>query len=232
MTGTGVSRAVALVTGANRGLGRAFVDVLLAGGASRVYAGVREPERAAGLAALPGVTVVRVDLADRASIAAAAELADDLTLLVNNAAAAAFAPPLLAARDDIAREVLVNYLGTYDMVELCAPTLERHGGAVITVLSKLALTNAPGMAGYAASKAASHAMSDSLRVVLAARGVSLHAAYPGAIDTDMLSRFRGAKSAPTAVAEAILAGAARGETHIFPDPESRAYALGAGLLGA
>ncbi len=221
---TGPRIDVALVTGSNRGLGRALVERLLARGATKIYAGVREPALLDRPSTDPRVVPLLVDLEDRASIRAAAAAAPDTTLLVNNAAYAAFSPPLAANRETIAREMRVNYLGTYDVIAAFAPALSDNRGAVLTVLSKLALTAAPGAAGYAASKAAAHHLHESLRPVLARAGVGTYVAYPGGIDTRMLAEYAGPKTPPSVVAENILDAAQRGETHIFPDAESRAFA--------
>lgn len=219
--------AVALVTGSNRGLGLALVQALLDQGAAKVYAGVRDLDRVGGLPDTPRVVPLRVDLEDRASIHLAAQQAYDITLLINNAAHAAFGPPLRVSREDIAREITVNYLGTYDVIEAFVPALSRPGlppGVIINVLSKLALSNEPSAAGYAASKAALHFMSDSLRTALAPRGVRVCAAYPGGIDTDMLARYHGPKTPPGTVARNILFAAANKQEHSYPDPESQEYA--------
>jgi NAD(P)-dependent dehydrogenase (short-subunit alcohol dehydrogenase family) len=217
---------IAFVTGANRGLGRALVGVLLERGAPTVYAAARTPESVAPLvAADPGrVRAVALDLTDPASIAAAAAAATDVTLLVNNAGTAAFAAPLDADRDSIEREIVTNYLGTLDAIRAFAPALERNGGAVVNVLSLLSLASAPAMAGYSASKAAAHSMTQALQPTLAARGVAVHGAYPAGIDTDMLAGIEVPKAAPDAVAAGILDGLAAGEEDIFPDPVARQMA--------
>jgi NAD(P)-dependent dehydrogenase (short-subunit alcohol dehydrogenase family) len=221
------NESIAFVTGANRGLGRALVEALLERGAPRVYAAARTPASLESLvaAAPERVRAVALDLADGASIAAAAAAAPDLTLLVNNAGAAAFAAPLEADREAVEREMTINYLGTLDATRAFVPALERNGGAVVNVLSLLSLASAPAMAGYSASKAAAHSMTQALRPTLAARGIAVHGAYPAGIDTDMLAGIDAPKSAPRVVADGILDGLVAGEEDIFPDPNARQMAV-------
>lgn len=211
----------ALVTGASRGLGQALVLALLDRGAPKVYAGVRD------LATAPGgdrVTPLPLDLTDAEQIEAAAETATDVGLLVNNAADAEFAPLLEASRDALEREIDTNVLGTLDVIRAITPHM-KAGGAVVNVLSLLSLAAAPGMAGYSASKAAAHSMTQALRPALAARDIDVVGVYPGAIDTDMLAGVKASKASPRAVAEAILDGVLAGEREIYPDAMSAEMSL-------
>lgn len=219
-----IAESTALVTGANRGLGRALVAALLEAGASRVYAAGRDREALAGVAALDRERVMplTLDLTDRRSIGAAAERARDVTLLVNNAGAAAFAGPLEADPEAVELEMATNYAGTYAVIRAWAPLIEANGGgAVVNVLSVLALAGFAGMAGYSASKAAAHSLTQSLRPALAPRGIAVHAAYPGGMDTDMLAGFDLEKADPGDVAAGIVAAVAAGEEDIFPCAQSR-----------
>jgi NAD(P)-dependent dehydrogenase (short-subunit alcohol dehydrogenase family) len=206
----------ALVTGANRGLGRALVLALLDRGIPKVYAAVRDLKTAP---VDERVVPLRLDLTDREQIAAAAEAAADVDLLVNNASDAAFAPLLEAPRDAIERELATNVLGTLDVIRAVTPNMAA-GGTVVNVLSLLSLAAAPGMAGYSASKAAAHSMTQALRPPLATRGITVVGVYPGAIDTDMLAGVEMAKASPRDVAEAILDGVLAGEREVYPDPMS------------
>ncbi|WP_306369379.1 SDR family oxidoreductase [Nocardiopsis sp. CC223A] len=215
-----IDNSTALVTGANRGLGRALTDALSERGARRVYAAARDT---ASLAGHPDrVIPIRLDLTSPADIAAAVAQAPDVTLLINNAGAAHFADPFTAQRDHIALEMATNYTGTVDLVRAFAPVIESAGGgAVVNVLSLLALAGAPPMAGYSASKAALHSFTQAIRPGLRSRGIAVHGVYPGGIDTDMLAGFDGMpKAEPRAVADAIVEGLAAGHTDIFPDPTS------------
>jgi NAD(P)-dependent dehydrogenase (short-subunit alcohol dehydrogenase family) len=211
----------ALVTGASRGLGRALVVALLDRGVPKVYAGVRDvttapvDERVAPLA---------LDLTDAQQIAAAAEAAVDVSLLINNAGDADFAPLLEASRDAIDREIATNVLGTLDVIRAITPRMTA-GGTVVNILSLLSLAAAPGMAGYSASKAAAHSMTQALRPPLAARKIEVVGVYPGAIDTDMLAGVQMPKASPRAVAEAILDGVLAGEREIYPDPMAAEMSL-------
>ncbi|MDH2393020.1 SDR family oxidoreductase [Streptomyces sp. HNM0663] len=218
-----INNSVALVTGSNRGLGRALVEVLLERGARRVYAAARDPESpAAAAAARDRVVPLRLDLTSLDDISAAVAQASDVTLLVNNAGTAHFADPFAAGRDEPAAEMAANYTGAVDLIRAFAPVIESAGGgAVVNVLSLLALAGTPPMAGYAASKAALHSFTQSIRPGLRPRGIAVHGVYPGGIDTDMLAGFDDVpKAEPRKVAEAVVDGVAAGHTDIFPDPVS------------
>jgi NAD(P)-dependent dehydrogenase (short-subunit alcohol dehydrogenase family) len=212
-------RAV-VVSGANRGLGRSLVEVLLERGASKVYAAVRNP---AAVVDDPRVVAITLDLLDRDTIAAAARQAGDATVLVNNASTAVFAGPLDADREAVRTEMAVNYDGTFDVIRAFVPVLERNGGgAIVNLLSLLSLASTPPMTGYSASKAAAHSLTQALRPVLKAKGISVHGVYPAGIDTDMLAGIDAPKTPPRQVAEGLLDGLAAGDEDIFPDPNAQA----------
>jgi NAD(P)-dependent dehydrogenase (short-subunit alcohol dehydrogenase family) len=207
----------ALVTGASRGLGHALVLALPDRGAPKVYGGVRD------VATAPvddRVESLALDLTNPEQIAAAAEAATDVAVLVNNASVATFAPPLEAPREAIEREIETNVLGTLDVIRAMSPSMAA-GSIVMNILSLRSLAAAPEMAGYSASKAAAHSMTQALRPALAARGIGVVGVYPGAIDTDMLAGVETPKASPRAVAEAILDG----EQNIFPDAMSAEMSL-------
>jgi NAD(P)-dependent dehydrogenase (short-subunit alcohol dehydrogenase family) len=171
----------------------------------------------------PRVVPVRFDLRDPASIEAAAHVAADATLLVNNASTAAFSTPLEADLDGIRTEMEVNFEGLYRMIRAFVPVIEANGGGqIVNVLSLLSLASTPPMTGYSASKAAAHSLTQALRPVLAARGITLHGVYPGGIDTDMLAGIDAPKTPPAEVAGGILGGLAAEQEDIFPDPNSQA----------
>jgi NAD(P)-dependent dehydrogenase (short-subunit alcohol dehydrogenase family) len=215
-----ISGTTALVTGANRGLGRALIDALLSRGAGRFYAAARD------IASIERrdddrVVALPLDLTSQAQIQAAAERAADVRLLINNASTAAFTDPFSTDRAALENELQTNYLGTLDAILAFAPAIERNGGgAVVNVLSLLALASMPPMAGYSASKAAAHSMTQAIRPGLRAGGIVVHGVYPGGIDTDMLAGFDVPKAPPADVAEGILDGIAAGREDIFPDPTS------------
>lgn len=209
-----------VVTGAARGLGRHLVDELLDHGVAKVYALAREPSR---VREDPRVVPVAFDLLDTETIGEAARRASDATLLINNASTAAFAGPLDAEPDDVRRELAVNFDGTYATIRAFVPVLEANGGGqIVNVLTLLSLASTPPMAGYSASKAAAHSLTQALRPVLAAKQITVHGVYPGGIDTDMLAGIEAPKTAPAEVARGILEGLADDQEDIFPDPTSRA----------
>jgi NAD(P)-dependent dehydrogenase (short-subunit alcohol dehydrogenase family) len=217
-----IAASIPVVTGAGRGLGRALLDDLLGRGATKVYALARS------LDSIPNderIVRVRFDLLDPDSIAAAARTAADATLLINNASTAEFADPLDANLDAVGGELAVNFIGTYATILAFVPVLEANGdGHIVNVLSLLSLASTPPMAGYSASKAAAHSLTQALRPVLAARGIAVHGVYPGGIDTDMLAGIDAPKTPATAVAAGVLDALAADLEDIFPDPNAQAMA--------
>ena len=218
-----LSSSIPVVTGAGRGLGRHLVDQLLERGATKVYAlardttAIRTDER---------IVPLRFDLLGPATIAEAAERASDATLLINNASTAQFADPLAADLQAVRREFAVNVEGTFATVRAFVPVLKRANGNghIVNVLSLLSLASTPPMAGYSASKAAAHSLTQALRPVLAPKGITVHGVYPGGIDTDMLAGIEAPKTPPAEVAKGILDGLAADQEDIFPDPNARAMA--------
>jgi NAD(P)-dependent dehydrogenase (short-subunit alcohol dehydrogenase family) len=217
-----LNESVALVTGANRGLGARLVRELLRAGAAKVYATSRVPGAvAADVAADPRVATLTLDVTDPASVQRAATAAQDVTVLVNNAGVLAFGSALDGDLDGFERDLRTNYLGLLRVTRAFAPALERHApAAVVNVLTLIALAPMSPMAGYSASKAAAHSITQALRAELRGRGVTVLGAYPGGIDTDMLAGVDADKAAPGLVAGRIVAALAAGETVVFPDDAS------------
>lgn len=217
-------RQVALVTGANRGLGAHLVDALLDAGLTRVYASARSPERIARrVVADPRVVTVRLDVTDEASVRAAATAAPDVTVLVNNAGSLAFGGVVDGDLEGVRRDLETNYLGTLRVIRTFLPSLERAApAAVVNVLTLIALAPVGPMAGYSASKAAAHSMTQALRAAVRDRGVQVLAAYPGGIDTDMLAGVEAVKAPPADVARRIVAALAADREVVFPDEASAA----------
>lgn len=213
-----LDQAIVLVTGANRGLGRALVHAALERGARKVYATARD---ISGLTATPRVVPLQLDVDDPASLAAAATQATDLTLLVNNAGTLRSGGVLAATPEQITREFSTNVFGTLAATRAFVPALERSRGAVVNVLSVVSLGNMPGLGVYSAAKAASYSLTQALRAELAKRGVRVHAAFPGAIDTDMVKDMTMPKTSPSEVASGILAGVEEGLDEILPDAMAR-----------
>jgi len=210
-------RAV-LVTGANRGLGQALVEEALRRGATRVYAGTRQPlahpdER---------VTPLSLDVTDAAQIGAAVERVESLDVLINNAGVDLHGD--LSDRVLLERHLAVNLFGTYGVTQAFLPLLTRSRGAIVNVLSLAALAALPFTPTYSISKAAALSLSQSLRALLAGQGVRVHAVLAGPVDTEMTRYLDIPKASPGSVASAILDGVDDGEDEIFPDPLSATMA--------
>jgi NAD(P)-dependent dehydrogenase (short-subunit alcohol dehydrogenase family) len=207
-----------LVTGANRGIGQALVTEALRRGAKRVYAGTRQP-----LAHPDGrVTPVTLDVTRPAQIRAAVQSVESLDLLVNNAGLALYDD--LSDRAVLEQHLAVNLFGSYDVTQAFLPLLTRSRGAIVNNTSAMALAPFPFTPAYAISKAAAFNLTQSLRALLAARGVRVHAVLTGPTDTDMTRGFDIPKASPDSVARAIFDGVQNGEEDIFPDPMSAAIA--------
>jgi NAD(P)-dependent dehydrogenase (short-subunit alcohol dehydrogenase family) len=214
-----LTNSVALVTGANRGLGACLVTELLHAGAARVYATSRSGMPHPG--SDPRVHPMALDVTDPASITAAVAAAPDVTVLVNNAGVLAFGSALTGDLTSFERDLRTNYLGTLRVTRAFAPVLERNAPtAVVNVLTLVALAPMGSMAGYSASKAAAHSITQALRAELRPRGITVLGAYPGGIDTGMLAGVEGEKAPPQLVASRIVSGLAAGETYVFPDDAS------------
>jgi NAD(P)-dependent dehydrogenase (short-subunit alcohol dehydrogenase family) len=207
-----------LVTGANRGIGRALVEEALRRGATRVYAGTRQP-----LAHPDGrVTPLSLDVTNADEIRAAAGQVGSLDILVNNAGLGRFDD--LGERAALEQHLAVNLFGTYGVTQAFLPLLIRSRGAIVNVVSLAAFASVPVMPAYSVSKAAAFSLSQSLRALLAGRGVSVHAVMAGPVDTDMSRDLEIPKASPDTVARAILDGVEHGEEDIFPDPKSGSMA--------
>lgn len=216
-------KITALVTGANRGLGRQLAAELVARGA-KVYAAARRPETVD----LPGVVPIQLDITDVESVRRAAAVADDVTLLVNNAGISTRATLLDGPIEDIRAEMDTHYFGTLNVSREFVPVIERNGGgAVLNVLSVLAWVHPPTSGAYAAAKAASWAMTDALRTELAPKGIHVAALHVGYMDTDMVSYIPAEqKSDPAQVAAQAITGVLNGENEILADELSRKVKAG------
>jgi NAD(P)-dependent dehydrogenase (short-subunit alcohol dehydrogenase family) len=215
-----IAAKTVLVTGANRGIGRALADEALRRGAKRVYAGTRQP------LAHPDsrVTPVTLDVTNAAQIQAAAQQIGSLDILINNAGIALYDD--LSDRAALERHLAVNLFGTYGVTQAFLPALTRSRGAIVNNVSLMALAPLPLTPAYSVSKAAAFSLTQSLRALLAGRGVRVHAVLTGPTDTDMNRGFDIPKASPEAVARAIFDGVENEEEDIFPDPMSAAMADG------
>ncbi|MBD8467662.1 SDR family oxidoreductase [Plantibacter flavus] len=209
-----IAGSVALVTGSNRGIGRRFVVQLLERGASKVYATARRPD----LVDIPGVEVLQLDITDQASVAAAAEIATDVTLLVNNAGIATQGSMLTDDLANARREMDTHYWGNLAMVRAFAPVIEANGGGtIVNVLSALSWFAHPGSGGYAAAKAAEWNMTNAVRLELASKGITVQGLHLGAADTDIMAGYDGPMVDPADVARASLDGVADGASEVVVD---------------
>ncbi|MFE1292167.1 SDR family oxidoreductase [Streptomyces sp. NPDC058751] len=210
--------AVAVVTGANRGLGRHLAAQLVERGA-KVYAAARRPESVD----LPGVTPLWLDVTDEESIRAAARTASDTTLLVNNAGISTATPLISGGPDAVRLEMETNFFGPLAVTRTFAPVIEGNGGgAVLNVLSVLSWLHPAGLGSYAAAKAAAWALTDAAREELAPRGISVSALHVGYMDTDMAAGVPAEhKTDPADVAAQALDGVAGGLPEILADELTR-----------
>jgi NAD(P)-dependent dehydrogenase (short-subunit alcohol dehydrogenase family) len=207
-----------LVTGANRGIGQALAAEALARGAKRVYAGTRQP-----LAHPDGrVTPLTLDVTSAAQIQAAADQVGSLDVLINNAGIALYDD--LSDRAALEQHLAVNLFGTYGVTQAFLPLLTRSRGAIVNNVSMMAIAPLPLTPAYAISKAAAFNLTQSLRALLAGRGVRVHAVLTGPTDTDMTRGFDIPKASAKSVARAIFDGVENEEEDIFPDPMSQSVA--------
>lgn len=209
-----------LITGANRGIGRALVEEALRRGAQRVYAGTRSPLEHSDKRVIPIV----LDVTSAEQIQRAARAIDTLDVLINNAGIALYDD--LSKPEVIEQHLTVNLFGPLSVIRTFLPLLKRSKGAIVNNISTVALAALPIVSGYSISKAALLSMTQSLRALLASQGVTVHAILTGPVDTDMNRGFDIPKASPESAAAAVFDGLERGEDEIFPDPMSQSIAAG------
>jgi NAD(P)-dependent dehydrogenase (short-subunit alcohol dehydrogenase family) len=215
-----VKDQIVLVSGANRGLGRAFLVELLARGAAKVYAGARDVRSVD----VVGVVPVELDITDPASVAAAADIASDVTLLINNAGYSSLAPLLGTDPAEARAEMEVNYFGTLEMVRRFAPVLARNGGGgIINVISIMAFLSMSASGGYSASKAALWAATNSIRLELADQDTRVASLALASTDTDMMASFDIPKNDPADVVRRALDEFQAGRLDLFGDDQTVAW---------
>jgi len=218
--GMNISNKTVLITGANRGIGRALVNEALRRGAKRVYAGTRGALQNAD----ERVTPLALDVTSVSQIQRAVDEVDTLDVLINNAGVAIYDD--LSNLDVIEQHLAVNFLGLFKATHAFLPLLRRSKGAIVNNLSLAALAPLPVIPAYSISKAAAFNMTQSLRALLAGQGVTVHAVVLGPIDTDMNRGFEIPKASPESAALRIFDGLEKGEDEIFPDPASLSIAEG------
>ena len=229
-TGLKIQGRVALVTGANRGIGLALVEALLERGVRKIYAGARKPEALADLAGRSqGVVVpLRLDITNETDVRQAAQQANDVDLLINNAGIVSHGP--FAAFEDPAwlkaapREYETNVVGSLRVSQAFAPVLARQGGGTLVNISSVAgLVGMSGLLTYSATKAAVHSLTQSTREALQGQGTTVVGVYPGPVETEMARDFTFPKASAASVANAILDGLEQGLEEIYPDPLAREF---------
>lgn len=222
-----LENSIALVTGANRGVGRTYVADLLRRDAAKIYAAARSLDSLAETVALDPARVVplQIDVTNVDQITASSRAAEDVTLLINNAGVLSFGGALDVPQDAIDRDMAVNHDGMREMTRAFAPIIERNGGgAVVNMLTLLAFVSAPGFSAYNASKAAAWSMAMSLRAYLRPKGIDVVNAFPAGIDTDMLAGVDAPKDTAQDVVRDVLDGLAAGEEDVYPASASDVYA--------
>lgn len=220
-----IQGAIALVSGANKGIGKEFVKALHEMGADRIYACARDESKLSEVVALDPQRIIplALDIASEESIQAALAQCQDVTLLINNAGVGHDAG-LIAAPDlsDARKEMETNYFGTLMMCRAFAPMLKQNGGgAIVNTLSSLALSNLPVRGSYSASKAAALSMTQGVRAELSSQGTLVVAVLPGTVDTDFSKDSNNPKTAPDVVAKTALQAVIDGVEDVYPGEEAQ-----------
>jgi NAD(P)-dependent dehydrogenase (short-subunit alcohol dehydrogenase family) len=219
-----IKGSVVLITGAAGAIATALIAELKRRGAAKIYAAARDPS---ALESSDGIVLIKMDVTSDDDVAKAADLAADVTLLINNAGvnhntSFTLAPDLAIARE----EIEINYLGPLRVTRAFAPALIRNKGAVLNILTILARVNLPFMGSYCASKAAGLSLTQGLRGELAPKGVRVVATLPGAIDTRMTAVLTIPKMATADAAREIFDGFEAGEEDIYVGDMARGLAQG------
>jgi NAD(P)-dependent dehydrogenase (short-subunit alcohol dehydrogenase family) len=224
-----ITGKTALVTGANRGLGRHLARELRDRGAV-VYAGARNPASVD----LPGVTPIALDITDPASVAAAAAHAENVAILINNAGSSTGTSLLTGDLDSVRLELDTHFFGTLEVIRAFTPQLAaQQRSAVLNILSALSWVSFPGSGAYCAAKSAQWSLTNALRQELAPQGTRVSSLHVGYMDTDMTRNVTAPKSDPAAIAKIAIDGIAAGDAEIIADETSRRVLAGlsAGVAG-
>ena len=230
MSGVAIEGKVILITGANRGIGKALASKALELGAKKVYATARDESKLAEVMALDSdrVVTLTLDVTNQEQVSAAAHAASDVEIVINNAGMGTGAQ--LMADDVVEKSKLemdANFYGPMRMGVAFAPILKANGGgAIANVLSVAGLVNFPFAPTYSTSKAAGHSLTQGQRAVLAGQNTLVCGIYPGPIDTDMTAGMTVEKGSTEEVAVAVFEGLAQGTEEIFTDNMARGLAQG------
>lgn len=220
-----IQESVPFVTGANRGIGAAYVEALIQAGARRVYAAARSLDTLNDVIAIAPDRIIPIvlDVTNFEQINAAAQAAQNVTLLINNAGAIGSGGVFTANSMETAQwEMNTNYFGPLALIRAFAPILKRNGGgAIVNLLSVVAVANAPVFNSYSASKAALHSLTQGIRAELASQGTLVIGVFPGPVDTSMSEGIQMAKVAPSEVAKATLQAVEQRIEDVYPDPVSQ-----------
>jgi NAD(P)-dependent dehydrogenase (short-subunit alcohol dehydrogenase family) len=216
-----INDSVVLVTGGNRGLGKALVQASLRAGARKVYVGSRTPIETSD----PRLVPIKLDITNEEDVAAAAEACQDVTILMNNAGILnTTSTSLLRAPsvDGARQEMETNYFGTLAMVRTFAPYLKKNGGGtLVNMLSVLSWFTTPISASYSASKYAALSLTQGIRIELRSQGTLVTAVFAGYIDTDMTAGVDAPKTSPEEVAARIIAGIRNNQEEVLADQMSQ-----------
>lgn len=217
---------VILITGANRGIGKSLVKSSLEKGARKIYATSRD------LSKMPNfgderVVILELDITDKVQILKVSERTKDVEVLINNAGILSQGNVLEGEISAVENDMKVNYYGTINMMRAFAPILEKNAPSkIVNIISIVAYSPLPSIAGYSASKTALYSATLSVRIELVKRGITVHAINPGAIDTDMNKGSDWDMPAPDGIATIILDKVEAGELDIVPDE------MGLGMFNA
>ena len=213
-----ITSKTVLITGANRGIGKALVEEALRRGTKKGYAGMRTPVQFPDKRVIP----LTLDVTSTSQIQRAVDEVDALDVLINNAGVAIYDD--LSNFQVIEQHLAVNFLGLLKVTQAFLPLLKRSKGAIVNNLSLAGLAPLPIIPSYSISKAASFNLTQSLRALLAGEGVTVHAAVLGPVDTDMNRGFNIPNASPESAAQNIFEGLEKKEEDILPDPTSQSIA--------